>query len=61
MGQVLWLALAYHLEFKAYEVYQYLWAAGCLFVIIQSYVVGSLLDAYTSLPEPVAPATCLKT
>ncbi|KAG8900488.1 GPI mannosyltransferase 1, partial [Tulasnella sp. 403] len=46
-AQAVWLSLAYRLEFLGEEVYLPLWGASGLFLVLNSFVLVRLLQAYT--------------
>jgi phosphatidylinositol glycan class M len=44
--QAVWLSIAYKLEFLAENVFFPLWSAGLLFVMVNTWCIGSIIHAY---------------
>ena len=49
-GQALWLGTAYQLEFMGRSVHLGLWAAGCVLLVISSWVLGEVIASYDPSP-----------
>ncbi|GAA5971477.1 hypothetical protein JCM8115_002773 [Rhodotorula mucilaginosa] len=55
-GQAVWLSQAFRLEMLGESVFLQVWSASILFLVIQAFVLGELLRAYTPPPPPPPPA-----
>jgi hypothetical protein len=51
-----WLSQAFRLEMLGESVFLQVWSASILFLVIQAFVLGELLRAYTPPPPPPPPA-----
>ncbi|XP_065680123.1 GPI mannosyltransferase 1 isoform X1 [Hydra vulgaris] len=47
LGQIVWLFLAYLLEFKKYDVELYVWMASCLFLCINVGIIHQIIRAFS--------------
>lgn len=52
-SQAVWLSQAFRLEMLGESVFLQVWSASILFLVIQAFVLGELLRAYTPPLSPL--------
>ena len=50
IGQGIWLGFAYLFEFQAWNTLMFVWLASLLFVVINFWILASLIKQYRPLP-----------
>jgi phosphatidylinositol glycan class M len=50
IAQGLWLLPAYLLEFRGMDTYVYVWLAGCLFFVVNVWIVTRMIAKHKKAP-----------